>query len=113
MNLRIRAAIASICVAVSSISLDAVAYTVGGSGIQSCGSWTANRAKGPSAPLFYTNSTWVLGFLSGVGYASPPHDPLHGLDAEAVLAWVDNYCGAYPLDNIATAAGAFVIAHPR
>ena len=48
---------------------------------------------------------WLLGFLTGTadlaatpGVIEPGKlDPLRGVDAEAVWAWVDNYCHAHPL----------------
>jgi hypothetical protein len=98
--------------------LQAKAYQIAGIGLQSCGSWTAARGGGMAA----LEVQWVLGYVSGVGFAgqilSNEHsayaviDPLDGTDAQAVLAWIDNYCRAKPLDQIEQAAGAFVFAHP-
>jgi hypothetical protein len=53
--------------------------------------------------------------LSGVGYAgSPQLNPLSGVeDAGAVWAGIDRYCHEHPRDRIATAAMAFVDAHPH
>jgi hypothetical protein len=81
--------------------------TVGGVGLMSCGSWTAHRSLNAQQ--------WVLGFLSGVGLAGQADaiDPLSGTDAEAVWAWIDNYCRSNPLKQIADAAVAFIVAHPR
>jgi hypothetical protein len=58
---------------------------------------------------------WVLGFLTGVGFASSSGmDPLNGLDGGApVLAWMDNYCQVHPLERIHDAAIAFTKAHPH
>ncbi len=58
---------------------------------------------------------WILGFLSGVGYAGNESglDPLIGVDDEGVWAWVDNYCQAHPLDLLIQAAVAFRMAHPH
>jgi hypothetical protein len=54
------------------------------------------------------------GFLAGIGYMGQPgFDPLRGLDAHAVIVWVDNYCQARPLDHLLDAAEAFVTAHPH
>jgi hypothetical protein len=58
--------------------------------------------------------SWVMGFLSGIGFErSPEVEPLHGIDADGVWAWIDNYCQANPLKDIAVAAAAFRFAHPR
>jgi hypothetical protein len=80
-----------------------------GVGLLSCGNWTAARRSGvASGP-----EQWVLGFLSGVGIADAGYDPLRSVDAEGVWGWFDNYCGARPLEKIAAAAKAFIVAHPR
>jgi hypothetical protein len=60
------------------------------------------------------DEAWVLGFLSGVGYtgkAEYHYDPLHGLDRNAVAAWIDIYCWTYPLQDIVDAAAGFVHVH--
>jgi hypothetical protein len=49
-------------------------YQLLGPGARSCGSWLADRRN--SAAL--VDEAWVLGFLSGVGYAGDG-DPLHGI----------------------------------
>jgi hypothetical protein len=55
-----------------------------------------------------------LGFLSGIAYESTDgENPMNGLDAEAVWAWIDNYCQAHPLEQIVTAGQQFVFVHPR
>lgn len=56
---------------------------------------------------------WLLGFLSGVGFGNSSYDPLRGIDAEAVWAWVDNYCRNHPLDTVTHAAGYLLAEHPR
>lgn len=81
---------------------------------QSCGAWTAaryNRSTQQSA----ANEQWILGFLSGTGYAGGAHggNPLHGVDADGVWAWIDNYCRNRPLDLLELAGAAFDEAHPR
>jgi hypothetical protein len=83
-----------------------------GTGTASCGSWTALRREGQAS----LPEQWILGFLSGVGYARVVEygqDPLNGIDANAVWAWVDNYCQANPLDHLAGAGTAFVATHPH
>jgi hypothetical protein len=88
------------------------AYQIVGPGVSSCATWTADRRS--DSDMADLDLSWILGFLSGVGYvAAPDQDPLHGLDRAAVPAWVDRYCEAHPLDAIATAAEVFVREHPR
>jgi hypothetical protein len=70
------------------------AYTSIGQGTLSCGIWTAwRRTSGALGP-----EQWVLGFLSGIGAAGRAgDDPLDGMDAEGVWAWIDIYCSIHPL----------------
>jgi hypothetical protein len=90
-------------------SAEAETFTSIGAGNASCGTWTANRrvqVKSMDA------ETWVLGFLSGIGYAGNGN-PLANMDAEGVWAWIDKYCSAYPISTIIIAAEIFAGAHPR
>lgn len=81
-----------------------------GLGFASCGDWTEGRRLRQSGSM----EQWSLGFLSGVGAASQGRlNPLHGTDALAVIAWIDNYCSAHPLSQVMEGAEAFVRAHPR
>lgn len=89
------------------------AYVMIGAGVDSCGTWTADR-RSPNSAAALQDGQWVLGFLSGIGYEGRDDvDPLQGLDAQAVWAWTDNYCRAEPLLNISDAAKAFYKAHPH
>lgn len=73
-----------------------------------------DHRTGPNISLALDEATWVLGFLSGVGWVHGGYlDPLNKLDAAAVLGWIDSYCAGHPLDSIAAAATAFVRAHPN
>jgi len=87
-----------------------------GEGSSSCGSWT--EARRTKAPHQDAQQQWVFGFLSGanLGFLDPanktvtPYAPdfLKGRDFDSVVAWIDNYCSAHPLDEIATAAIALL-----
>jgi hypothetical protein len=86
----------------------AMAYELLGPGGVSCGTWTADRRT--DARLYQVDQAWVLGFLSGVGYAHEDDlDPLQDL----VAAWINNYCQRNPMQEIVDAARAFLTAHPR
>ncbi len=90
-----------------------VVYSSIGTGGNTCGSWIAARQI-PGGEQRLADEQWVVGFLSGVGsmkYATAL-DPLHGVDAEGVWAWIDDYCRSHPLDHISVASGAFTLAHP-
>jgi hypothetical protein len=90
-------------------SAEAQTYSVVGPGVSSCGTWTADQSN---ATAYQIDLSWVLGFLAGIAYASLDN-PLHGLDANAVADWIDNYCQAHPLEHIIDAADALARAHPR
>jgi hypothetical protein len=89
-----------------------------GAGAETCGFWTEVR-RYPGNPNDGSIKQWVLGFISGTalgGFGLDPKwgfDPLEGVDAYAVWAWVDNYCRAHPLEIIANAAKAFILEHPK
>src|SRR5215472_16358814 len=82
-----------------------------GLGTASCGTWTADRRNPEGLPA-RLKSQWILGFLSGVA-AAEEFDPMQGVDANAVRAWMDDYCRAHPLELIMTAGEAFIREHPR
>jgi hypothetical protein len=76
-----------------------------GSGV-SCGAWTEARRSNNS--LAY--QAWIAGFLSGVNHITtidlPTVDIFDNIDTQGIYAWVDNYCGANPLNTIGEAADA-------
>ena len=82
-----------------------------GAGNSSCGQWTAARADRVAVAY----ERWALGFLSGAGFIGKRSsiDPLAGVDAAGVLAWIDNYCHAHPPEDIERATAEFVYAHPQ
>lgn len=86
-------------------------YNMIGVGAVSCGTWMAAR-RDRMAVVF---EQWILGFLSGAGAVGADRgiDPANRMDGDAVRAWVDDYCHAHPLDNLAAAGGAFLRAHPH
>jgi hypothetical protein len=97
----------------SASSNRAAAFSLIGPGVASCGTWTAHRRNQGAVPSL-ADQAWVVGFLSGIGYVGRnAADPLNDVDAEAVWAWVDNYCKVNPLDTIAKAAEEFYWAHPH
>lgn len=84
-------------------------HGMGAGAIASCGRWLANRASGN----YFDMGNWALGFLSAVGVYSVNLDPLRGVDSDAVLYWLDNYCQARPTDRFVDAVKAFIQQHPR
>jgi hypothetical protein len=83
-----------------------MAQTYFGPGDKSCGAWSQARRDGDARSIAY--QVWFLGFVSGVsvtltlGQKSP--DFLKNMDAPGLIAWVDKYCAAHPLDKLLTAA---------
>lgn len=74
-----------------------------------CGKWLADRQSGNA----FSVSNWALGYLSGAATFSQNLNPLEGLDSDAVLYWIDNYCRSRPLDKFTVALAAFVNKHPK
>jgi|SRR6266487_4038328 hypothetical protein len=80
-----------------------------GYGLESCGEWTYVRRTENATNLLY--ASWALGYLSGVNAANEnftKKDLLERQDARGLLAWMDNYCRANPLDKIGKALGMLV-----
>ena len=94
-------------------SVSTFAYTGMGSSTVSCGTWTVER-KNPQSVEAYMDKSWILGFLSGIGFiAVNKYDPLVGMDHNGVTAWIDNYCLSNPTKNISEAAAEFFYFHPH
>jgi hypothetical protein len=70
----------------------------------SCGTWTKIRGSNQARPA----EQWVAGYLSGVNMTSDKRDILGDTDGDGVMAWLDNYCQAHPLDKIIKATGSLV-----
>lgn len=64
----------------------------------SCGSWTNERSKQYSIASLGLEH-WALGFVSGSNWTSHGKDELADVDADAIYAWLDNYCRQNPLDK--------------
>jgi hypothetical protein len=83
--------------------------TLGAGANATCGRWSADRQSGNA----FSVSNWALGFLSGAAAFSENLNPLEGLDSDAVLYWIDNYCRSRPLDKFTVALRAFIDEHPK
>jgi hypothetical protein len=82
-------------------------YQILGPGVGTCGSWTEVRRAG-GAPQ-QVASAWVLGYLTAYNeFVAADGNVAAGADPDRVLAWIDNYCRAHPLDNLALAARSLV-----
>ena len=77
-----------------------------GQGANSCWAWTrSHRAKAATQDLY---TQWVAGFVSGLNWNTDDPDILTEMDFDGLMAWVDNYCKATPLANVATGAALLV-----
>ena len=72
-------------------------------GSPSCGEWVAHREK--SDTLALGNAYWLQGFIAGLS-AGSGKDFLAGTDSSAFNGWMDKYCQANPLRDLASGAGA-------
>jgi hypothetical protein len=53
---------------------------------------------------------WVVGYLTAYNeWVAPDGNISAGTDNDGIAAWMDNYCQAHPLDNVARAARALVV----
>lgn len=68
-------------------------------GTPSCGAWVAERAKVDSW-LSLSYRGWLNGFLSGMSLGLNV-DALAAPDNESLYLWMDNWCRANPLKNLA------------
>jgi hypothetical protein len=86
-------------------------YMITGVGTAPCAQWVSARHDQKSGAF----EQWVVGFLTGVGFAKSNEgvDPLRTMNAEGAWNWIDGYCREHPIGNISEAAGAFAQAHPH
>jgi hypothetical protein len=88
------------------------AVSMGGVGLQACGIWITDHQS--DAPEARQDEEWMMGYLSGAGkWGSTDLDPLNGMDAQAIYAWISNYCAFHPFVQIQDAANAFIHVHPQ
>ncbi|USU21332.1 hypothetical protein [Paraburkholderia fungorum] len=97
MNKRVSTVLAVLCFCAS--SADAVTVR----GAPSCGTWVKDRLSDDWPQL--TDKEWLIGYLSGVAITGRK-DFLKGTDNDSLSLWVDNYCHANPLNDVADAGDA-------
>ena len=79
-----------------------------GGGTSSCGQYLKDRRDRDSVEAT-ADMFWIQGFITAYNhYAAPDGNITAGIDSEGIAAWVDNYCQAHPLDDLAVAAAALV-----
>jgi hypothetical protein len=79
-----------------------------GQGNVSCGSWLNDRKVDDAQAS--SKIAWVLGYVTAFNqYGSKPEgDVSGGKGTEEIMAWIDNYCGQHPSDNLYRASAALV-----
>lgn len=80
------------------------ASAMGTLGDRSCGTWGTEKAD-PTMRM--GDTAWLMGFMTGNALGSG-YDIVNGVDGNALMVWVDNYCQAHPLYNASNAAMALV-----
>jgi hypothetical protein len=83
-------------------------HTYIGEGTISCGAWTERRAENEGSEPRAIAEAWVLGFISGANIYPAHPEMLSNPDADAIWAWIDNYCRSNPLDRLVKANFALV-----
>jgi hypothetical protein len=74
-------------------------------GVRSCGIWVTETQEN-GWPIVATRS-WLIGYLSGK-VSESGRDVMRGADNASFFLWVDNYCNANPLKDIADAGDALL-----
>lgn len=70
-------------------------------GYASCGIWVQGRTKNDAGGV--ANRFWVLGYLSGLASSSKVNI-LKGTDSQSIYLWIDTFCRANPLKDVADAS---------
>ena len=89
-------ALALTCLVLSATVFDARAITIRGA--ESCGIWVKERQEKKISTFIHQR--WLAGYLSGIAVGNGK-DVLKGTDNESIFLWMDNYCQANPLKDIA------------
>ena len=79
-----------------------------GPGAASCVTWNSDRQRNESRSQL--NQAWVQGFVTAYSvYKVTAQDTsLRPMDSRTMAVWIDNYCDANPLKDIADAARALI-----
>lgn len=91
----------------SASSLALPPATVVGWGNRSCGDWSDAKQKDDWLRAVYKG--WLGGFVSGLNFASQHGDITATTDFNGLVAWVDNYCAANPLDPVHVASANLAV----
>jgi hypothetical protein len=90
----------------ASLSMSSAASVTMFEGQWTCGVWLNARSMHRNQHM----EGWVAGYLSGLSVAYDAlgfKDTLRNTDALSAYVWIDSWCKAHPLDDVATAANGF------
>jgi hypothetical protein len=79
-------------------------FSIFNPGSDSCGA----RSTEQNLESRYQRNAWVYGFFSAYNFYSPEGEAVEPADGKALIAWIDNYCAAHPLELIVNAATRLV-----
>jgi hypothetical protein len=82
-----------------------------GTGNRSCPAWLQDSAANSWGALI--DHAWVQGYITAFNKYTDNADSQNGdisagIDVAGLFAWIDRYCQAHPLDNLARASGALI-----
>ena len=89
-------------------------YKIHGAGLSSCGKWTKDRNEG--GMRYESNTNWFSGYITAFNTWGPYgpfsdnqsvsgiSDITEGIDANGLVAWIDKWCRANPLESMDAAA---------
>ena len=107
-RVRMRLAIIIFLIAYSVLPAAAQGRSTSVEGKQWCGTWLRERHARSERLQKY--EIWVVRFIVGHDWADIPRPAFFSkVDAAGMLGWVDNYCRAYPRNNVQRAAERLVI----
>ena len=88
-------------------------YNALGPGTMSCGNWSTFRHG--NASDWIPQADWVLGYITAYNYFiwTRSTNVADGADSDVLMAWIDDYCTAHPLDSLAAATHALVVEFAR
>ncbi len=91
-----------LCIVLSVIATSALAGPIKGAGGTTCGKWVEDR----KTSVYYTQLSWVQGFISSYNHYVDSHEDQNGVfgtaDSNSITVWMDNYCQKNPLETVYT-----------
>ena len=84
---------------------NASAAMIVGPGTLSCGQWLTDRQG-----LYSANNmeAWIAGYLSAFNTHVAQGNIMKNMDSAELFLWLDNYCHAHPLDDVAVATDRLI-----